>query len=152
MSCLDYLLRCSTGGVPGFEMIVGFQIWHNGEQLFPLFLIIIYICIYIYLNISQYDNTLLSIQVDSQHYSDVIMSAMASQFTSHTIVCSAVYSGADQRKHQIPASLAFVWGMHRWPVNSTHKRPVTMKMFPYDDVIMRTDEFQGHSVRINNKE
>ena len=40
------------------------------------------------------------------------MSTMASQITSLTIVCSAVYSGADQRKHQ-SASLAFVRGIHR---------------------------------------
>ena len=48
------------------------------------------------------------------------------------IVCS----GADQRKHQSSASLAFVWGIHRWPMNSQHKGPVTRKMFPLDDVIM----------------
>ena len=42
-----------------------------------------------------------------QHYSDIIMSTMASQFTSLTIVNSTVYSGADQRKHQSFASLAF---------------------------------------------
>ena len=34
------------------------------------------------------------------------------------------------------ASLAFVWGIHRWSVNSPHKWPVTRKMFPFDDVIM----------------
>ena len=44
--------------------------------------------------------------------------------------------GADQRMHQRSASLAFVKGIHRWPVNSPHKRPVTRKMFPFDDVIM----------------
>ena len=70
------------------------------------------------------------------HYDDVTMSAMASQITSLTIVYSTVYSGADQRKHQSPASLAFVRGIHRGPVNSPHKRPVTRKMFPFDDVIM----------------
>ena len=43
---------------------------------------------------------------------------------------------ADQRKHQSSASLAFVRGIHRWPVNSPHKRPVTRKMFPFDDIIM----------------
>ena len=59
------------------------------------------------------------------HYNDVIMGAMASQITSLTIVYSTVYSGADQRKHQSSASLAFVRGIHRWPVNSPHKRPVT---------------------------
>ena len=49
---------------------------------------------------------------------------------------SPVHSGADQRKYQSSASLAFVWGIHRWPVNSLHKWPVTRKMFPLDDVIM----------------
>ena len=70
------------------------------------------------------------------HYNDVIMGTMASQITSLTIVYSNFYSGADQRKHQSSASLAFVWGIHRGPVNSPHKWPVTRKMFPFDDVIM----------------
>ena len=70
------------------------------------------------------------------HYNDVIMSTIASQITSLAIVYSTVYSGAFQRKHQSSASLAFVWGIHRGPVNSPHKRPVTRKMFPFDDVIM----------------
>ena len=64
------------------------------------------------------------------------MSAMASQITSFTIVCSTVCSGADQRKHQSSASLAFERGIHRWPVNSPHKGPVTGKMFPFDYVII----------------
>ena len=42
------------------------------------------------------------------HYDDVIMSTMASLVTSITIVNSTVYSGADERKHQSAASLAFV--------------------------------------------
>ena len=29
-----------------------------------------------------------------------------------------------------------VRGIHRWPVNSPHKEPVTRKMFQFDDVIM----------------
>ena len=70
------------------------------------------------------------------HYNDVMMSAMASQLTSLTIVYSTVYSGADQRKHQSSASLAFVRGIHRWPVSSPHKGPVTWKIFPFDDIIM----------------
>ena len=71
------------------------------------------------------------------HYGDVIMGAMASQITGLTIVYSTVYSGTNQRKHQSSALLAFVRGLHRWPVNSPHKWPVTRKMFPFDDVIMR---------------
>ena len=70
------------------------------------------------------------------NYSDVITSTMASQITSLTIIYSIVYSGADQRKHESSASLAFVRGFHRWPVNSPHKGPETRKMFPFDDVIM----------------
>ena len=64
------------------------------------------------------------------------MGTMTSQITSLTIVYSTVYSDADQRKHQSSASLAFVRGIHRRPVNSPHKWPVTRKMFPFDDVIM----------------
>ena len=69
------------------------------------------------------------------HYNDVLMSELASQITSVSIVCSTIHSAADQRKHQSSASLAFVQGIHRWPVNSPHKRPVTRKMFPFDYVI-----------------
>ena len=49
---------------------------------------------------------------------------------------SIVYSDADIRKYQSSASLAFVRGIHRWPVNSPHKSTVTRKIFPFDDVIM----------------
>ena len=71
------------------------------------------------------------------HYSDVIMSTMASQITSITIVYLTVY----QWKHQSSASLAFMkgirdinvsGGIHRWQMNSPHKGPVTQKMFPFD--------------------
>ena len=61
------------------------------------------------------------------YHNDVIMSATTSQITSLTmitIVYSSVHSGTDERKHQSSASLAFVRGIHRWPVNSPHKGPV----------------------------
>ena len=77
----------------------------------------------------------------SQRARDVIMGAMVSQIPSFMIVYSTVYSGADQRKHQSSASLAFVRGIHRWPVNSPHKWPVTRKIFPLDDVIMSQECF-----------
>ena len=64
------------------------------------------------------------------------MCAIASQITSLMIIYSIVYSDADQRKHQSSASLAFVQGIHRGPVNSPHEWPVTRKMFPFDDFIM----------------
>ena len=69
------------------------------------------------------------------HYSDVIR-AMTSQIIDFTVVCSTVYSGADQSS----ASLAFVWRIQHWPVDFTHKRPVTRKMFPFDDVTIHTHD------------
>ena len=58
-----------------------------------------------------------------------------------------VYSDADQRKHQSSASLAFVLGIHRGPMNSPHKWPVARKIFPFDDVIM----IWRHSVWISSQ-
>ena len=84
------------------------------------------------------------------HSSDVIMRAMASQITGVSIVCSTVCSGADQRKHQTSVSLAFVTGIHRWAVNSHQKGPVRRKMFPFDDVIMRTSRTSYKLFRTTN--
>ena len=84
-----------------------------------------------------------------KHYGDVTMGTIASQITSLAIVFSTVYLDTDQRKHQSPASLAFVWGIHRGPVNSPHKWPVTRKMFPFDDVIM--DSFICPRMRLRSR-
>ena len=48
----------------------------------------------------------------------------------------SISNHADQRKHQSSASLAFVRGIQRGPVNSPHKWPVTRKLFPFGDVFM----------------
>ena len=63
------------------------------------------------------------------------MNVLASQVTGVSIVCSTVCSGADQRKYQSSASLAFVGGIHRWASYT--------EMFPFDDVIM-------HNTDVNN--
>ena len=79
-----------------------------------------------------------------QYYNDVIMSVIASQTTGDSIYYSTVFFlfffCADQRWYRSSASLAFVRGSHRWPVNSPRKRPVTGKMFPFDDVVIHRDE------------
>ena len=64
------------------------------------------------------------------------MSMIASQITSVSIVYWIICSGAEQRKQQSSPSLAFVRGIHRWPVYSPHKWSVTRKMFSFDDIIM----------------
>ena len=88
---------------------------------------------------------MLAISFCGIHYLDVIMGAMASQITSLTIVYSTIHSAAAQRKHQSSASLVFVRGINRWPVNSPHKWPVTRKMFPFYDVIM----FESYSLKFS---
>ena len=61
-----------------------------------------------------------------------------------------LHPGADQRKHQSSASVAFLQGIPRCPVNSPHKWPLTLKMFPFDDVIMQQLRIYGsmHWIRI----
>ena len=53
--------------------------------------------------------------------------AMASQITGVSIVCWTVCSGTDQRKYKSSALLAFMEGIHRRPVDSSHKGPLTRK-------------------------
>ena len=74
----------------------------------------------------------------TQTHCPSLMNAMAgvSNHRPH-VVCSTIYSGADQRKHQSSASLAFVCGIHRWPLTGEFHAlsPVIRKMFLFD-VIM----------------
>ena len=90
-------------------------------------------------------------------YKDVIMGTMAFHISIIIIVYSSVYSGADhhQRKHQSFASLAFVWGSHRWPVNYPHKWPVKRKIFPFDFVIvkclrLKESHYAGQWIKLYN--
>ena len=68
------------------------------------------------------------------HDNDVIMGAMVSQITSLAIVYRLF------RHRSKKTSKLRVTGLcaGNSPVNSPHKWPVTRKMFPFDDVIMKT--------------
>ena len=126
--CYDYLMRCKSGIIFVASCFVEWysSVWFTssvglfqkpdfyGSCLYPLWGV--WEC---------WEDTRV------KHYSYVIMGAMTSQITSLT----TVYTGADQRKHQSSAPLAFVRGIHQWPVNSPHKGPSTRKMFQFDDVI-----------------
>ena len=46
--------------------------------------------------------------------------------------------------------MAFVWGIHRGPVNSPHKWPVTRKMFPSDDVILLVQLLGAFTLSVND--
>ena len=79
----------------------------------------------------EYNGSVLSITMMSQWWARWRLKSLVSRLFTQPFI-----QGADQRKHQSSASLAFVRGIHRWPVNSPHKGPVTRKMFPFDDVIL----------------
>ena len=78
------------------------------------------------------------------HYNDAIMRAMTSQITGLTIVYSTFNSGTVQSS----ASLAFVWGIHRWPMNSPHKGPVTRKCFHLMTSSCQTFEGIDHGFKV----
>ena len=71
-----------------------------------------------------------------QHYNDVIMTTMASEITSLTVVYSTLYS----KKTSNLCVTGLCVGNSPGPVNSPHKGPVTRKMFPFDDDIMESME------------
>ena len=73
-----------------------------------------------------------------------------SQIKGASVVCSAVCSGADQRKYQSSASRAFVMGIHRSPVDSFYKGPITRNIFPFDDVIMMYDHHWWRNAHQND--
>ena len=52
------------------------------------------------------------------------------------------YSDADQRKTSKLRVTGLCVGNSPGPVNSPHKGPVTRKMFPFDDVIMKVQAFR----------
>ena len=58
----------------------------------------------------------------AEHYIDVIMTTMASQITSLTVVYSTVYSDADQRKHQKLCVTGLCVGNSPGPVSSPAQR------------------------------
>ena len=84
----------------------------------------------LYLN---YTDTVRHISIG--HYNNVIMSAMASQITkspTSRLLTKSFIQGADQRKHQSSASLAFVLGIHRWIPRT---KASYVEIFPLDGVI-----------------
>ena len=65
------------------------------------------------------------------HCNDVTMCVMTSQITSNSTVYSTICSGQHQRNTEALPYWPFVRGIHRSPVNSPHKGPVTRKGFPW---------------------
>ena len=69
------------------------------------------------------------------HYSDVIMSAMASQINDVSIILTRLCRRRSKKISKLRVT-GLCEGIHRSPVNSPHKGSVTRKIFPFDDVIM----------------
>ena len=72
------------------------------------------------------------------------MSAMASQLTGVSMVCSAVCSGADKKKTSKPRVTGLCGGNSLVTGEFPSQRPVTRKMFPFDDVIMSYHDRNTH--------
>ena len=53
----------------------------------------------------------------------------------HDCLFSRLFKAQTKENIKTPRT-GLLEGIHRWPVNSPHKGPVTRKMFPFDDVIM----------------
>ena len=75
------------------------------------------------------------------------MGTMASQITSLTIVYSVVYSGADQRKHESSASLAFVWGIPAQMTSNAEDVSIWWRHHAYFMFIFRIMGNQGTNIR-----
>ena len=71
------------------------------------------------------------------HYNDVIMSVMASQITSFTTVYSTVYPRRRSKKTSMFRITGLCVGNSPATGEFPHKWPVTRKMFPFDDFIMK---------------
>ena len=102
-----------------------------------------YCIIYIYhrlFRIQRYHQKILP-PVQWRHYEH---DGVSNQQPHDCLLNKQFIQGADQRKHQSSASLAFEWGIRRWPVNSPHKGSVTRKMLIFDDVIMQSVVRQYH--------
>ena len=67
---------------------------------------------------------------------------MVSQITGVSIVFLNRLLRPRSKNHQSSASLAFVRAIHRWPLNSPRKGPVTRKMFLFGDVIIFGENFR----------
>ena len=111
-------------------MVYTFLCTHIVTPSIMLFIGIILLLLCLQFQSRDYWWSILPIPCINPHYSDVLKSTMESQTAGGSIVYSSVCSGADQRKQQSSAALVFVRGIHRSPMNSPHKGPVTRKMFP----------------------
>ena len=85
--------------------------------------------------------------VMSYRYSDVIMSAMASQITSLMIVYSTVYSGTDQRKHRSSATLAFMRGIHRKRASNAENISIWWR---HHDIVKYADALLANMVSVDD--
>ena len=97
---MAYCLKTPRHYLNQWWLLINEVLWYSHESNFT-----------VSLQVPQLLSRIMSLK--TIHYDDVIMTTIASQITSLTVVYSIVYSDADERKHQSSASLAFMWGIHR---------------------------------------
>ena len=70
------------------------------------------------------------------HYSDVIMSVLSvSNHQRLDYLLNRLFRRRSKKTSKLRVTGLCEGGIHRWPVNSPQKEPVTRKMFPFEDII-----------------
>ena len=150
--CMSGSLTCGDGenvpGIPGACAPANLRIWQEAhcEMTNCHYDMISYIYTYTKNNENRMSTScqflcLKSTTFDKDwfHYNDVIIGAMASQFTSLRLFTQPFINAQIKKKiSKLRVTGLCVRGIHRWPMNSTHKGPVAPRMFPFDDVIMQS--------------
>ena len=127
----DRPVACPSARLPSPSFSIGLAFWMSPQSLLRVVII----------GVTSYQLSSKCISTQSCHTMDIILQWRhnwrdgVSNHQPHNCLLSRLF-GRKSKKHQSSASLAFVRGIHRGPVNSPHKWAVTRKMFPFDDVIM----------------
>ena len=95
------------------------------------------ICSSSFPHIAEYAQALNPKECTVQNYSGVIMSVMASQIPASRLFAQPFSQAQSKENIKAPLHWPLWWESTGGPVDSRHKGPVTRKMFPFDDVIMK---------------
>ena len=82
-------------------------------------------------------------EIWQQHYNDAMMSVMAPQITDFSL--NRLFRRRSKRTSNLCIT-GLCEGKSTVTGDSLHKGPVTRKMFPFDDVIMKTNTIQSERI------
>ena len=83
------------------------------------------------------------------HSREFLLTTMASQIICNPNLISTAFSANNIENIKASNNWPFMRGIHRWPLDSSHKRPVTRKAFPYCNFIMHNELSSAVTVVLN---